>query len=331
MTIEKRIQDLLAIENFLLADTEEWQEIQERAGYENGWFSLEFVNKAIENIITYYLDEQELRKFVSNYNISNELSDKKVGIIMAGNIPMVGFHDFICGLLSGHQLMIKVSSKDSILLKTILQELYKIEPYYKTRIVISDMLKGSDAFMATGSTNSINIFKEYFGNYPSIVRDNKTSVAVLTGKESSKDLENLSEDIHLYFGLGCRNVTKLYVPKSYDFIPLLAAFKTRNYFVDHHKYKNNYDYNLAIALLNKVYYMTEGHLLYIEHEAIFSPIACIYYSFYDDQVTCLKELKNRSDIQCIVSNQNTPFGSSQTPTLSDYSDGIDVMDFLVKL
>jgi hypothetical protein len=331
MTIEKRIQDLLAIKNFMQGDSEIWEVAKERASYENGWFTKEFVDLAILSICNDYLEKTALVEFCQSYPVLDQLSTKQVGILMAGNIPLVGFHDFICGILSGHQLLLKLSSKDSILFKAILQELIRIEPAYTSRVSCSEMLRKCDAYMATGSTNSINVFQEYFGKYPSIVRDNKTSVAILSGQETIEELQELSKDIHYYFGLGCRNVTKIFVPKNYDFETFLGITKSYNYFADHHKYKNNYDYNLAICLLNKVYYMTDGHLLLLENESIFSPIACLHYEFYDDAEKLYTDLKSDSKIQCIVGSKGLKFGAAQHPSLFDFADGIDTMQFLTGL
>ncbi len=250
---------------------------------------------------------------------------------MAGNIPLVGFHDWLCVFISGHKALIKPSSKDQVLIKHLLEKLNEWNADAATFSEFSEMLKGCDAYIATGSNNSSRYFEYYFKKYPHIIRRNRTSVAVLTGKETNEELEKLADDVYLYFGLGCRNVTKIYVPEEYDFIPLLEAFRKYNYLADHHKYKNNYDYNLALHLLNKKYYMTNGSILLIEDAPFFSPISQLNYEFYNDRNILQNLLKQNSDLQCIVGKDFTAFGESQSPVISDYADGVDTLHFLSKL
>jgi hypothetical protein len=198
-------------------------------------------------------------------------------------------------------------------------------------ISFADMLKGCDAYIATGSNNSARYFEQYFAKYPSIIRRNRTSVAIIDGTETAAALDELSDDVHLYFGLGCRNVTKIFVPEGYDFVPLLKSFDRYKYFGDHNKYKNNYDYQLSIALMNNIYYMTNGSTLLIENDAVFSAISQLNYSFYTDADKVTKTLNNNTDIQCIVGHGFTDFGQAQQPGLFDYADGVDTMGFLLGL
>jgi hypothetical protein len=193
------------------------------------------------------------------------------------------------------------------------------------------MLKGCDGYIATGSNNSARYFEQYFSKYPHIIRRNRTTVAILTGDETREELNNLSDDVHQYFGLGCRNVTRLFVPAGYDFVPLLDSFNKYKYFADHHKYKNNYDYQLSIALLNNIYYMTNGSTLMIENDAIFSAISQLNYSYYNNRDEVLKTLAGNADIQCITGHGGIAFGQSQRPGLLDYADGVDTMQFLLTL
>ena len=193
------------------------------------------------------------------------------------------------------------------------------------------MLKGCDAYIATGSNNSSRYFEYYFGKYPNIIRKNRTSIAILDGNETPGELEKLSDDIHLYFGLGCRNVTKIFVPEGYDFIPLIQSFNKYIYFADHHKYKNNYDYQLSILLLNNVKYMTNGSTILRESESLFSPISQLHYEHFTDAVELEKNVKKNSDIQCIISRNFIPFGEAQHPGLKSYADGVDTMQFLLSL
>jgi hypothetical protein len=251
---------------------------------------------------------------------------------MAGNIPMVGFHDFLCVFICGHQQTIKLSSKDDVLLKHLIDKLYEWDLDIQKYIAITtDKLIGCDAYIATGGNQSANIFEEYFGKYPHVIRKNKTSVAILTGEETTEDLQQLSKDIHSYFGLGCRNVTKIYVPASYDFIPLLNSFNEFKHFRDFHKYANNYDYQLSICLLNNIRYMTNESILLIENHALFSPISMVHYEMYENKEALMHSISTNPDIQCIVGAGFIPFGKSQQPDLYTYADGIDIMPFLLSL
>ncbi|MDQ6758028.1 MAG: acyl-CoA reductase, partial [Bacteroidota bacterium] len=230
-----------------------------------------------------------------------------------------------------HRQTIKLSSKDDILLKHITDKLFEWHPALHHKIVFADMLKGCDAYIATGSNNSARYFDYYFGRYPNIIRRNRTSVAVLKGNENEEQLINLADDVLLFFGLGCRNVTKIFVPEGYDFVPLLNAFKKYNYFSDHSKYKNNYDYNLALLIMNNAFYMTNESILLLENENIFSPIAQLNYSFYNNEKPLLQTLQKDKTIQCIVGEGNVEFGKTQNPSLFEYADGIDTMQFLLSL
>lgn len=256
---------------------------------------------------------------------------KTIGIVMAGNIPLAGFHDFLAAFISGHRQIIKPSSKDTHLIYTIVEKLKEWEPETANYIAFSEQLKNCDAYIATGSNNSARYFDYYFAKYPHIIRRNRTSAAILTGNESTAELEQLADDVYLYFGLGCRNVTKIYVPRNYDFIPLLEAFKKYNRLFDNHKYKNNYDYQLAIMIINKIYYMTNGSILLREDPSLFSPISQLNYEFYDDVYQVKNSLQNNNDIQCVVGTEFIPFGQAQKPALSDYADKANTLKFLTDL
>ncbi len=193
----------------------------------------------------------------------------------------------------------------------------------------SEMLKGCDAYIATGSNNSARYFDYYFSKYPHIIRRNRTSVAILSGNENKEDLEKLADDVYQYFGLGCRNVTKIYVPEQYDFIPLLEAFKKYNHLIEHHKYKNNYDYQLALLILNKKFYMTNGSIILYEDAQIFSPISQLNYEYYSSAEELAGRLQQHEDVQCVVARNVIPFGQAQQPGLTDYADGVDTLQFLL--
>ncbi|MEQ1677092.1 MAG: acyl-CoA reductase [Chitinophagaceae bacterium] len=332
MNLPYRIDLLNRLGEYILSDAEDWQEAKDRASRENGWFIPEFIELAVSTIARSFLQKQVLESWTRQYQLpGNNPQPRSVGIVMAGNIPLVGFHDWLCVFITGHRAVIKPSSKDQVLIKHLVETMAAWEPEMLQCNSFAEMLKGCEAYIATGSNNSSRYFEYYFGKYPHIIRKNRTSVAVLNGDETATELEQLADDICLYFGLGCRNVSKIFVPNGYDFIPVIEALKKYNYLGDHHKYKNNYDYNLAIQLLNKKYYMSSGTQLLVEESAIFSPISQLNYSFYDNSTRLAEELRNNEELQCIVGKGFLPFGQAQTPSISDYADGVDTMQFLRSL
>ena len=330
MKLQNRIEILIKLGNYLQENTEEWQEIKHRALLHNGWFTKEFTDFAANNIANNFLQTEKLMEWINHYHLDDTIGGKNVGIVMAGNIPLVGFHDFLTVFVSGHNQTIKLSGKDDILLKHLIQKMYSWEVTLQNYVSFAPMLKGCDAYIATGSNNSAMYFDYYFSQYPSIIRRNRTSVAVLNGNETMDELEKLSGDIHTYFGLGCRNVTKIFVPQGYDFVQLLKSFHQYKWFADNDKYKNNYDYNLTIQLMNNRFYMTNESTLLVESEQIFSPISQLNYSFYTDKETLLASLKGNDGIQCIA-RTDIPFGKAQSPGLMDYADSVDTMQFLLTL
>ncbi len=332
MNIQERIELMLKAGEYLKADGEDWKNAKEQASYKNGWFTPNFIQHAANQIVDNFLTKEPLEKWVAHYHLDDNIVPKNIGIVMAGNIPLVGFHDFLAVFISGHYQTIKLSSKDDILLKHLVKYLYSLDAEIQNHISFAEMLKGCNAYIATGSNTAAESFKEYFGKYPSIIRKNRTSVAFLTGNETEEELDALADDVHLYFGLGCRNVTKLFVPKGYDFVALLKAFEPYKYFAGHHKYKNNYDYNLSIILLNNVYYMTNEATLLVENKGLFSPISQLFYEYYDNEIDIVKALQLNKDVQCIVgSNFAIKFGAAQQPNLFTYADGVDTMVFLLGL
>jgi hypothetical protein len=331
MNLQKRIEILQRLREYLLTNNEEWQQVKTKASFQNGWFTESFIDLAVQNICSRFLQKEKLEQWAAHYHLDNNISGKNTGIVMAGNIPLVGFHDFLCVFLSGHRQTIKLSLKDDMLLKHLVDKMTAWEPQLKEYISFAGMLKNCNAYIATGSNNSARYFEQYFAKYPNIIRRNRTAVAILSGNETAEELDLLSDDVHQYFGLGCRNVTKLFVPVGYDFVPLLKAFDKYKYFADHHKFKNNYDYQLSIALLNNVFYMTNGSILLIENDVIFSAISQLHYSFYEDDRKVLESLSGNNDIQCICGQLGIAFGQAQCPALMDYADGIDTMEFLLTL
>jgi hypothetical protein len=317
-------------------ENEELNEWLYSAEANNPWFTLENVKSALLGIID-LIEPNRLEKFFSTYKIIAQR--KKVGVIMAGNIPAVGFHDLLCVLLSGNILYAKLSSEDTILLKKIGAVLIKINPTYNERLFFVDQLKNMDAYIATGSDNSAKHFEYYFRNTPHIIRKNRTSVAIIDGKESQQELITLGEDVFSYFGLGCRNISHLFLPMNYDPTIILKAWEgVYNYLCNHNKYMNNYEYNKAILLIDRVPHLDAGYVLFKEAEGIFSQIATLTYSFYkseNDLVQIFTEKSNQ--LQCVVSANNSSYykteriGESQRPNISDFADGVDTMEFLVRL
>ena len=332
MILQDRIGLLKRLGSYILSGDARWKEAREKASLQNGWFAPEFVALAIENIAKKFLKEDELIRWSAHYKIQTlNSSPRKVGIVMAGNIPLVGFHDLLSVFISGHKGVIKPSSKDEVLIKELAEVLKTWEPQVSSLIEFSEMLKDCDAYITTGSNNTSRYFEYYFGKYRHIIRRNKTSVAVLTGNETKTDLEGLAGDVYQFFGLGCRNVTKLYVPKEYDFGSLITVFKKYNYLADHHKYKNNYDYNLTLHILNNKFYMTNGSILLVEDSSIFSPISQLNYEYYASRDELLSSLYNNQDIQGVIEKNHIPFGQAQSPGLFDYADKVDTMEFLQSL
>ncbi len=329
LSIENRIALMARLGDYIKSNSEEWMEICDLAISSNPWFTTESIQLASSNLVIAFLDRSLLNQWIAAYSLPDQESSKSVGITMAGNIPMVGFHDLLCGFISGHHLVIRLSSKDKVLLPHLVMKLVSWEPEVANYIEFRDMLKGCDAYIATGSNNSARYFSQYFGKYPHIIRKNRTSVAVLNGKEDN--LRELAKDVFQFFGLGCRNVTQLCVPRGYDFGPLLETFKEYSHLMDHYKYKNNYDYHLALYLLNRIPYLTNDSLLMIENELPFSPVSVLYYRYYEDRNQLINSLRSNDDIQCIVGEGLIPFGTSQQPGLFDYADGIDTMEFLCSL
>jgi hypothetical protein len=330
MNLQMRIKLASQLGEYILSDDAQWREAKQKATLFNPWFTPEFIELATKNIAEQFLTKQKLTEWTSLYNIET-IQPKKTGIVMAGNIPLVGFHDLLSVFISGHKALIKPSSKDEILIRHLVKKLSDWDPEINEWVSFEEMLKGCDAYIATGSNNSARYFEYYFSKYPHIIRRNRTSVAVLEGNETTEELEKLADDVHLYFGMGCRNVTKLFVPKDYDFVPLLSVFNKYNYFKDHHKYKNNYDYNLALHILNGKFYMTNESIILFEHPSIFSPISQLNYEYYAEKDRMLDQLKTNKDLQCIVGHAHIPFGYAQIPVLTDYADGIDTLNFLINM
>jgi hypothetical protein len=299
----------------------------------NGWFTRDNVLNAF-NSWGNAMKKENLVKWLNSYKLTPE-SSKKIGVIMAGNIPLAGLHDMLCVLLSGHTIIAKASSDDDHLPKLIAEILISIEPDFKERIYFTDgQLKSIDAVIATGSNNSSGYFQYYFGKYPHIIRKNRNSVAVLNGAETAEEMRLLGKDIFQYFGLGCRSVSKLFVPENYDFDLLFRAVFDYQWLIQHNKYANNYEYNKTVYLMQGIKLLENGFLLLKEDAGLSSPVAVLFYEYYKNESDLSDRLKmDAPNIQCIVSNLKAvparlDFGQAQNPQLWDYADGVDTLNFL---
>ncbi len=352
MTIDDHISHLITLGKFLqqfqLTESTKDQDIPgndmffaemeekiDSAIHYNGWFNRENIIFSLQQW-SEALTAKNLELWLDRYDLANS-GGKTVGIVMAGNIPLVGFHDFISVLVSGHKVLVKQSTSDQQLLPVIAAYLMHLDKRYEERIRFTkDKLEDFDAVIATGSNNTARYFEYYFKGKPSIIRKNRNSVAILTGEETKDDLQMLGEDIFRYYGLGCRNVSKLYVPENYDFDSFFKAIYKWNPLINQNKYANNYDYNKAVYLMSEFKLLDNGFLILKEDNNFGSPIASLFYETYSNEKELQKILENNSDnIQCIVkkdSNKNeVSFGKTQKPELWDYADDIDILEFLSKI
>jgi hypothetical protein len=335
MNFEERVRAFVLLgQRITTIDSTTLNSIYDRVGNQNPWFTPANITTALTGV-SKMLSESELRKWLSSYTFDDNRPSKTIGLVLAGNIPLVGFHDILTVLITGNIALIKLSSKDSVLTEFVLQQLTDIEPRFRDRISFTETLKNFDAVIATGSDNTSRYFEYYFSKYPSIIRKNRTSCAILTGQESDQELDELAADIFTYFGLGCRNVSKLWVPENYDFPFLLDRWKKYEEIIQHHKYANNYDYQKAIALVNRTPFLDNGIVLLMENEKVVSPISVLYYEYYRTEDDLKEKLSLVSDkIQCIVGQTQpatVPFGQAQFPGPGDYADNVDTVKFLLGL
>jgi hypothetical protein len=330
MNIQARIDAFFTLgAKYLTVQNPSFLDAKWKANNQNAWFLPEFIDQSTNQIVEQFLQKDILTTWTDLYPvISNENTNIKVGIVMAGNIPMVGFHDLLSVLIAGHTAIVKLSSKDTVLIQFVIDALKEIHPEFETLIIVQEQLKNCDAYIATGSNNAGQFFDQYFGKYPNIIRKNKTSVAILDGSETLDELDMLADDMMLYFGMGCRNVTQVWVPTGYDFIPLINALKKYSYLADQHKFKHNYDYQLALLLMNRQFYMDAGGILMSENPSPFAAISQIHYQYYEPGTT---PNLNPTAIQCLVGKTGLPFGSLQKPSISQYADGVDTLAFLSTL
>jgi hypothetical protein len=336
--IKELISGLSELGKQLLDPDQQLAELINTEHIYNAWFTPDSVKNAV-NAIGNMLNETDLTTWISKYNLPKNTPAKKIGLILAGNIPLVGFHDVLCVLVSGNHALIKASTQDARLIKHILGMLVTIDDRFADQFSFVDRLVGFDSVIATGSNNSSRYFEYYFGKVPHIIRKNRNSVAVITGQETAEQLHDLGHDIFDYFGLGCRNVSKLLIPKNYNIATFFEAIESYKGIIDHNKYNNNYGYNRSIFLVGSEQHLDNGFLLLKENESLASPLGVLYYSYYDELPSVEKTIDTIADeIQCVVTatplnvtSQTVSFGQSQHPQLWDYADGIDTMDFLSDL
>ncbi|MCB9197840.1 MAG: acyl-CoA reductase [Flavobacteriales bacterium] len=305
--------------------------IAQQAKIFNGWFEPTEVRRAF-SAWGEALTEENLSHWLSRYG-EYAGEPKTVAIIMAGNIPLVGLHDLISVYLAGHKAKIKLSSDDNKLIPALLKVWTLFDADLPSLVTITEhKLENFDAVIATGSNNTSRYFEQYFGSYPNIIRKNRTSIAVLTGDETEEELKALADDVFAYFGLGCRNVTKIYLPKGYDLNKVFGGLFHKQEVVNNKKYGNNYDYHKAVFLLEGYDVLENGFILMKQDESLTSPIGTLFYDYYDNHTSLMDMLKAREEeIQCVVSKTTIPFGKAQSPALWDYADGVDTMKFLLAL
>lgn len=324
-----------------LLKTNAIEDIVFKAYSQNHWFTPEFVTHALRAIADEYLEEEKLQTWVSRYPLQSAHPDfipQKIGVVMAGNIPAVGFHDLLSVLVSGHDLMAKLSTDDRVLMMFLIEKLIEIAPSLAQRITLAERLNAADAYIATGSDNTARYFEYYFSKKPHLIRRNRTSVGILTGEESNEELVALGRDVFQYFGLGCRNVSKVFVPTGYDFSGFYEAIESQmDVFRNHHKYFNNYEYNKSVYLVNREPHLDNGFLILRQTDSLVSPISVLFFDYYTNTDDLASKLEAHAEkMQCIVSKDgfypgSLPLGDAQQPTLFDYADGVDTMAFLTGL
>lgn len=317
---------------------EEWQTLINRLQHNNGWFTPGNVRRALRSW-SEMLSESAIEKWLAEYSSALETppeKPKKIGIVMAGNIPMVGFHDLLCVLISGHQALVKLSSDDQHLIPAVMRLLVGLDDTFDGKAAFIPRIAGADAFIATGSNNSARYFEHYFSAYPHIIRANRNSLAVIDEQTSDEELVALGDDIFTYFGLGCRNVTRVLFHEGFDIDRFFKAIYPFHDIINHHKYANNYDYHKALFLLNREELLDNGFLLLRPENAMHSPLGTLNYGYYHDQQEVISEIHRlQNEIQCVVSsaewlkNVVSP-GKSQSTQLWDYADGTDTMAFLLR-
>ena len=332
MKVEERIHGLaswgLKLKEQIGEGEGPFHSAKELAFHHNGWFDKPNIDSALEGV-TFMLEESKLEEWAGRYSLES-IDPKEVGIIMAGNIPMVGMHDLVSTLLAGHKAVLKLSGDDDVLLPAALELLKEVSPELHGQVSIAHgKLPKTDVILATGSNNTARYFEHSFKDRPHVIRKGRNGVAVLDGTESQDELKELGKDVFQFYGLGCRNVSKVLLPEDMDVQKIFEALFEYGYVNDHKKYNNNYSYNRTIYLMNEDEFLDNGFFMLKKDNAIASPVATLHYQFYKDEDDLLDIVKgHEEEIQCLVGHGNVPFGRAQFPELWDYADGLDVVDFL---
>ncbi|MCX8489787.1 MAG: acyl-CoA reductase [Cyclobacteriaceae bacterium] len=337
MKLEDRIESFVRLKSMIetqsIADKEN---LFAKATSQNPWFTHENIELALQGVIK-FLNKKKLTEWVYPYTLQGDKTSKRVGVAMAGNIPFVGFHDLLCVIISGHALVVKLSSQDTVLMEFICNQLKQIDSRFRELIFIEERLTDIDAVIATGSDNTGRYFEYYFRNIPHIIRKNRSSCAVIKGEENEAELIELGKDVFSYFGQGCRNVSKLFLPVGFDIKRIMKAWEDYGAIVNHNKYANNYHYQHSILLINLIQFFDNGSVILSESKSFVSPIAVVYYEFYTDLSQLENRLaENRDKIQCIVSAgrwypKSVGFGEAQAPGLSDFADEVNTLEFLASI
>ncbi|MFY0592303.1 acyl-CoA reductase [Roseivirga sp.] len=333
MTVEERKEGLIKLgEWFRNVDETTFSELSLNAVNGNNWFTPDSVKLSF-HAWGAVLTAEQINRWVSQHNLEPKTS-KKVGLIMAGNIPLVGLHDLITVLISGHMAHVKYSSQDRVLMSAVVKALTSINPSFEALVVEIEQLKNIDAVIATGSDNSARYFKHYFSKYPHIIRQNRVSIGIISGEETESELSKIGQDAFQYYGLGCRNVSKVFFPVNFDIPKFIKALEVYEPVINHHKFRNNYDYNKSIYLVNRENHLDSGFFLMRESNDLVSPISVLYYEFYNSEAELALKLSSYTEkIQCMVSSKgwyegSIAFGEAQCPALWDYADGVDTLEFL---
>lgn len=333
MQIFEQIDLLVQLGETIKQRPDSLQYAMARAKVENGWFTHTDIVYALDMATQHYLTHERLSEWAAMYpKLATLKTPKVVALVLAGNIPLVGLHDLLCVFMSGNIAQIKLSSKDKVLMKWVIDTLCELNPSFAPYVQVVEVLKGFDAVIATGSDNSGRYFDYYFAKYPHLIRRNRSSVAVLSGNETYAEIVQLGNDIFRYFGLGCRNVSQILVPANYDFPKLLLQLEYYADAMQHHKYKNNYDYNRSVYLLNKQFHYASDFLMLIHSPQVSSPISALHYHYYANNEELQAYLtENAAQIQCIVGNDANfvPFGTAQQPNLWSYADGVDTLQWII--
>lgn len=335
MHLNERIAAFEQLGKYILSYDEELKNAIQQAYLNNNWFTEASCEMQLQTIATDYLDGVKLYNWVKNYSLlyEDKLPPRIVGIVCAGNLPLVGFHDILSVLICGYTAQIKLSEKDKELPLFLLQKLIDIQPMFASLINIVSKLENFDAIIATGTNQTAAHFRTYFNKYQHIIRNHRNGIAILTGTETEEDLFNLGKDVFSYFGLGCRNVSLLFVPKNYDFTSLIKAWQAfKDVLMNHNSYRNNLDYQRTIYLMKQTPMIDIDFVNMTENDSMYSPVSCLHYTYYDDINEVYTYInKYEAQIQCIIGKDYLAFGKSQLPKLDEYADNTDTLAFLTQL